>query len=446
MAAAVVRSALDFLNDGVCLFDAEQRLALNNRRWCDLYHLRPEQTPRGATFRSIVELRAQSGACAPGLEAYLRFCDRIHRRREPARWTVNVDGVRRVDIRHQPMPGGGWLSIHRDLADARVARAEPERDVVQEILFGVVEAAALGAPLESVLESLVGLLEAQIGDARVTVLRTGIAADGQPVAVEPARPQARRAIREPLAPGDVEAMAGRGWNLALASPQGEALGAIVFEPQPRRQASDAERRMIADCGRVAALAIGRARLDEQLAGLAYRDPLTGLANRALLAERAEIAMAQARRDGRRVAVAYIDLDGFKPINDRLGHAGGDALLKVVAERLASCVRGGDTVARIGGDEFVALLVDQPKTIDDFGPRMQQLKSEISRPISLANRRCRVTASVGLAVFPDDGSDLPTLLDRADAAMYEAKRLRRSNGLAAPLQLGARPTAPASRQT
>ncbi|GAA4426917.1 PAS domain S-box protein [Acidovorax lacteus] len=157
--------------------------------------------------------------------------------------------------------------------------------------------------------------------------------------------------------------------------------------------------------------------------LAFRDPLTGLPNRVLLLDRLERALAAAQRHGTRVAVCFADLDGFKSVNDRHGHAAGDEVLTCVARRLMATVRDSDTVARLGGDEFVVLLVHiaQP---DDAQPVLQRAQALISAPIVLTDGAIvKVGASFGVAYAPDDSADPAELLAAADRAMYARKRQR-----------------------
>src|SRR5206468_6292609 len=122
---------------------------------------------------------------------------------------------------------------------------------------------------------------------------------------------------------------------------------------------------------------------------------------------------------------FIDLDRFKPINDSLGHAVGDVLLKEVSQRLVNQLRVGDTICRIGGDEFVVVL-PEVKRSSDVAQVAQKLIEQVSQPVTVENRELAVTCSVGIAVFPDDGRDAETLIRNADAAMYHAKELGRAN--------------------
>lgn len=162
----------------------------------------------------------------------------------------------------------------------------------------------------------------------------------------------------------------------------------------------------------------------QLERIANHDALTGLPNRLLLADRLEWAMAHAQRTHSLFALCYLDLDGFKTVNDRLGHAAGDQLLREVAHRLKHAVRGNDTVARLGGDEFVVVLGDL-KQPEDCKVWLERLLREAKRPVPLQQEQATVAASIGIAIFPLDGGDAESLLQAADQAMYQAKRQGKS---------------------
>ena len=165
----------------------------------------------------------------------------------------------------------------------------------------------------------------------------------------------------------------------------------------------------------------QARIEHQ----ANYDTLTGLANRSLLQDRLEQALLTAATYGTRLAVAFVDLDRFKFINDSLGHQYGDELLKTVAARLQSCVRDCDTVARLGGDEFV-LLINGHGGADSVRQIMERMLTAVSQPWVMEQGEFDVTCSIGVALHPDDGRYAQTLLKHADSAMYRAKDSGRSN--------------------
>lgn len=158
---------------------------------------------------------------------------------------------------------------------------------------------------------------------------------------------------------------------------------------------------------------------------ATHDALTGLPNRTLLYDRMQRAVLHSQRYGNLTAIAFLDLDQFKFINDSLGHQVGDELLKITAQRLTSCLRESDTVARQGGDEFVLLLTDQPNE-EAITHTMQRVLHEVSQPWKANDLEFQITCSIGVTLCPDDGRDAETLLKNADSAMYKAKELGRNN--------------------
>jgi diguanylate cyclase (GGDEF)-like protein/PAS domain S-box-containing protein len=163
----------------------------------------------------------------------------------------------------------------------------------------------------------------------------------------------------------------------------------------------------------------------QISHSAEHDFLTGLPNRMLLQDRIRQAIALAPRHMKQVAVLFLDLDGFKHINDSLGHAIGDKLLQSIAKRLVGCVRGSDTVSRQGGDEFVVLLAEVQQSGDVSSTARRMLRA-VAAPHIIDQHELHVTTSIGVSVFPDDGQDAETLIKNADTAMYQAKEKGRQS--------------------
>ena len=163
---------------------------------------------------------------------------------------------------------------------------------------------------------------------------------------------------------------------------------------------------------------------QRLEHLAHFDALTQLPNRMLLGDRMQLAMAQTERSGKSLGVCYLDLDGFKPVNDTYGHAIGDRLLVEVAQRLKACVRAGDTVSRLGGDEFV-LLFSGLDNIHECDHAMARVIATLAHPFQIGSHVITISASIGVTLFPEDASDPDTLLRHADQAMYAAKQSGRN---------------------
>ncbi len=170
---------------------------------------------------------------------------------------------------------------------------------------------------------------------------------------------------------------------------------------------------------IAADITGRKAAERQIEFLAYHDALTGLPNRLLVQDRFEQARANADRGRHKVALLFLDLDNFKTINDSLGHAVGDTLLKQIAARLGECVRDTDTVSRQGGDEFLVVLPEL-SDVDATAPVLVKTMERLQDPFHADGHELSTSVSIGITVYPDDGADFDTLLKKADMAMYRAK--------------------------
>jgi diguanylate cyclase (GGDEF)-like protein len=172
-------------------------------------------------------------------------------------------------------------------------------------------------------------------------------------------------------------------------------------------------------------AIERKQLEQKLAFIATHDSLTGLPNRFLLLDRLALAISQAERNSKSLAVLMLDLDRFKNVNDSFGHSMGDQLLQAAGERLTGIVRGYDTVARLGGDEFIILLTEISGAAEaaEICSRIIEL---FKKPFILNQNIVNVTTSIGIAMYPDNGKDAESLLKNADTAMYEVKGSGRCN--------------------
>jgi diguanylate cyclase (GGDEF)-like protein len=351
------------------------------------------------------------------------------------------------------------LRQDRRALESRTAELSRAKEQLQE-QGEVLEMIAARAPLESILDRLARLIEAQSCGVMASILlldddgkrlRHGAAPrlpaayceaiDG--VSVGPTVGSCGTAVhrREPVVVTDIQAdplwepyraLAARHglrscWSSPIFSHRGDVLGTFAMYSGTVRSQAPSDARLVGLATRIAGIAIERQKAEQRIQRLAHFDELTGLPNRVLLRDRLAQALRAAERSGRCVAVAFIDLDDFKLINDSLGHGAGDALLRVVAERIQLCLRGSDTVARLGGDEFVVILADQPGTADALRPTLQRIIDHVARPAALPpGRDVQVSCSVGLAMYPADGLDADVLLANADAAMYRAKEMGRNN--------------------
>ena len=173
------------------------------------------------------------------------------------------------------------------------------------------------------------------------------------------------------------------------------------------------------------LVIQRIQMEETIRQMAYHDTLTGLPNRLLFHDHLNLAIIHSQRKMQKLALLFLDLDRFKTINDTLGHDVGDRLLQGVADKLRRCVRGSDTVSRLGGDEFNVLL-QEIGAVEAAAAIAQKIVASVSHPLVINNNTVHTTVSIGISIYPDDGSDAETLLKNADFAMYHAKKKGRNN--------------------
>lgn len=215
------------------------------------------------------------------------------------------------------------------------------------------------------------------------------------------------------------------WSTPICTSQKNVLGTFALYSKETRRPTEHEMKLVALATHVAGIAVERKRVDDRIHFMAHHDDLTGLPNRAFLKERMAKILDQARRNNRKVTVAYIDLDNFKEINDTSGHAAGDEVLKETATRMANCVRASDMVVRLGGDEFLVVLVHQSSHDAGIMRRLRDLQKAISKPVRSVVGEIAVTSSIGIAAFPWDGATADELLTNADRAMYRAKQLGRN---------------------
>jgi len=575
------QTAFDAIEQGLCFFDAEERLIVSNRRHAEIYGLTPEQIRPGATLREIEELRIVAGSCSAEASAdYVSFCVSNKAATERMVWTTELLDGRTVQIRRQPVSGGGWVGTHEDITKLKAERAaanerlslqalidrlpdnlwvkdvnsrfvianqataarmgfagvgnligktdlellppeiankfyadeqtivrsgKPMTDIEEYVfdssgektwisttkvplrnerdeIFGVagvsrniserkladalrdgqaqiLELIATSAPLADVLERLVLLVESQfkgilgsvlLRDETGTRLRSAAAPslpasyakviEGVPIGPKAASSGTAAYRREAVVVADVmtdplwqdykdnavELGFRSCWSTPILSHRGAVVGIFAMHAKEVREPTDAEMSLVKVATRIAGIAIERKLAEDRIHFMANHDGLTGLPNRTLLNDRLSQAILHAQRYDHWVTVLFVDLDNFKIVNDSLGHNAGDELLKTIAKRMVHCIRATDTVVRLGGDEFVVVLSDQPKSADGISETVRKIQSAIAEPVRLEGHDLRVTSSVGVATYPDDGADAETLLANADAAMYRAKDVGRDN--------------------
>ncbi len=216
------------------------------------------------------------------------------------------------------------------------------------------------------------------------------------------------------------------WSTPIHSRERKVLGTFALYSETVCVPDEQQKELIAMAAHLAGIAIERKQAEDRISFMAHHDALTGLPNRALFEEQVAEALETLRGTGQWAVLAFLDLDNFKLVNDTLGHAAGDELLKVTATRMRASVRKSDMVVRVGGDEFILLLNGLPCERDVVLARLEDIRAAIAAPMQINGRSLQISCSMGVACFPNQGKTVGELLANADMAMYRAKELGRNN--------------------
>ncbi|SFB04772.1 PAS domain S-box-containing protein/diguanylate cyclase (GGDEF) domain-containing protein [Rhizobium sp. NFR07] len=361
-----------------------------------------------------------------------------------------------------------WLSISKtplrnDLGEiigvVEVSRDITERKRQEDLRHGharLLEMIARGQPIDVVLKALIKLAENQLDDVRGAIMLTDESGKRLTSGAAPSLPAAYARLidglevgasrgscgtaawrREPVIVKDVnsdplwEDFRELGplfgfrscWSTPIIGAEARVLGTFALYAACVREPTALELELMTMATDLAGIAIERDLSERRIRHMAHHDALTGLPNRALFWSQFGDALKQAKREARRLTVAYLDLDNFKDINDTFGHAAGDEVLKTVAARMARYARASDLLVRLGGDEF-AVVFDDTDDRNAALDRLDALKDLITRPIALQGRDITANCSMGIAFFPVDGDAPDELLASADHAMYRDKEVGR----------------------
>jgi len=399
-------AAVRNISEGLCMFDAESKLVICNERYASIYGLPSELTKPGAAHASIVEYRLEHGMQPVGTESFLLRHEELLREGAAGVITVRLGNGRVISIRHQPIADGGWVATHHDITE-EITRAKEIQ--LQSLRF------------ETALDNMRQGLCMFDRDKRLIVSNRRYAEmyGISPDKVKPGM-SVYEILRQRFDAGNVPV---EGMNVFV-----EKRLSIVTENEPCTfDVAMSDGRVISilhqpfDNGCWVAThedMTEQRRHQARIRHLAGHDALTDLPNRNSF--RACLEEVKSRtRNGETVGVLYIDLDYFKGVNDTLGHAAGDAVLKKVSRELADCLREGDVVARLGGDEF-AILAGRLDKAEDAAGLAERIVRKVAEPHDINGHRVLIGASIGIAVAPIDGADGESLMRRADLAMYRAK--------------------------
>ena len=399
----LLEEVVEMLPQAVCVFDAQDRYLLWNRRYTELYPEIAAHLRVGIPFSDILRLSHDSGRMAEkadDFEAWL--AERLAKHARPAwreeqelkdgRWLLHDD---------RRLAGGGAIGMRIDITDIK------RREASFRLLFQ-------SNPVPMLIFEAGTLRIADANDAACSLY--GFARDAfLSLSMGDLHEDRERDAARRMYDALVDSYEGRAiWRHRTA--RRDLLDVLIFVRASRHQDRPCFLAAVVDVS-------DRIRAEAKIAHVAHHDPVTGLANRIRFRAVAEtILSGRAPGGGRRLALHFLDLDGFKQVNDTYGHAAGDDLLRMVGERLQAAVRAGDLVARLGGDEFVVLQTSGSNNEKAMAAR---LLACLERSFPIRGDAVRIGASLGLAVAPRHGEDLDRLVAAADAALYEAKAAGRN---------------------
>ena len=416
-----LQTAVNNMPIGLVMFDPGKRLIIGNDRYREMYGLPEDVTRRGTHLREMLERRLSIGSFEGGdREEYIERILKLVEQTETGVRVVELGDGRSVSIIHRPIRGGGWVGTHEDVTERQKLNSRLEQQ----------------NQLLKIKEEQLGRQNIQL-DAAVNNMVQGLAmfdAENRLVLCNRRYAEIYGLDPEATRPGTtlkqvIENRLGKG--LKSDKSADEIVDAMLHRRNGTK--SDQFYSQLSD-GRCIAIAVQpmadggtvtthqditeQRQSEARIAHMAHHDALTGLANRVLLNERMGHALARVARGGV-VAAHMLDLDRFKAVNDTLGHAAGDSLLKIVASRLRGITREADTIARMGGDEFSILQVaiTQPA---DATALAQRVIDVLCEPYEIEGQQVVIGTSVGIAVGPADGSNPGQLIRNADLALYRAK--------------------------
>ena len=398
-----IDAAIDNMSQGLVMFDPEGRIALLNRRYMEMYALSPTIVRPGCTLRALIEHRKKAGLFRGDPEAYCAEIVNSVRDGKTLTKLIELPDRRTIQIINKPMPGGGWVVTHDDVTEARRAQEQIEREAnehrrlfeLSQDMILVTDRRGTICRVSPIVESILGYLpEELVGRTAAEIV--------WPEDLEETR-AAMRAARTGRSTRNCETRYvrkdGRVVTLAWSGVWSEPEQIYFFTCR-----DVTERKVI----------------DERLRQLAHYDPLTGLPNReSLWNDLSELMYAGAEQGDRQVTVAMFDLDGFKDVNDTLGHSTGDRLLLEVARRVSERAGPQARFYRLGGDEFVLVLSDCGDPLK-AGELVSDLIGVLGQAFEVNGQDLYIGASAGMAIAFAHGSGVDELLSNADLALYDAK--------------------------
>ncbi|MCW9034063.1 MAG: diguanylate cyclase [Alphaproteobacteria bacterium] len=400
----LTREGLNHLDQGICVFDQNLSLVSTNKRVAELLEFPPDLFQIGEHLETMLRFNAERGEYGPGdveeqiqerIEQALKFEPHAFER-------VRPDGTI-LDIRGTPLPSGGFVSTFADITKQR--KAEDDLKASSERNQAVLEASPLGVSITRYEDSIIIYANEALGKMHGVPTRQliGTEASSHYLHVEE-REEIVEQLKKGQAVTDYEAQLKAVSGRIFWAQLNMAPTLVDAEPVILTWVRDSTESHIAK---------------EHLEHMALHDSLTGLANGRRFNDFTQEAVARSRRRKKKGALLYFDLDGFKQVNDTMGHQFGDFLLQEVASRLKTTLRETDLIARLGGDEFGVVIEDLS---EDLRPERvaEKILNELEKPYKKEESTASVSASIGIAYFGDEEITIDNLIKRADSAMYRAK--------------------------
>lgn len=410
----LLNATLENMPQGICMFGADQKLVLANDLYSKMYGLNPEDVKPGTTLPEILQARIAAGSCPQDTQKYVE--DRLVEAFLPdPGYVINElrDG-RTFSVSRKAMSDGGSVAVHQDITAH--LHAERELGQAKQFLNSIIE----NVPVAVVVKDAVTRRFILVNRAFETMLQM----TRDDVVGKTVFDIYRTKDAERIDATDSEALAGvigaypRDYEIEM--PRGHsrilATSRIVV-----RDAQGTPKHLIVVIDDVTE----RKRSEQRIAFMAHHDVLTGLANRLAIMEKIEEAVARNRRRGGSFAVLLLDLDRFKHVNDTLGHAVGDALLRETAARLKASLRETDMLARLGGDEFAIVQDHENNQREAASALADRITNVISKPFDIEGNEVNIATSIGIALAPEHAANSDGLMKMADLALYRAKSAGRN---------------------
>ena len=410
----LLNAALANMPHGICMFGADKRLVLANDLYSTMYGLDPKKTETGMTLPQILQARVAAGCCPKNAQEYV--IDRMEGafRSDPGYMVNELQDGRIMAVSRRPMPDGGLVAVHQDITAHM--QAERQLDEARQFLNSIIE----NIPIAVVVKDVTTRKFILVNRAFEIMLKVSRAEVLGKTIFEIYRTK----DAERIDASDNEALAGElgacSSDYEIEMPGGD-MRVLTTNRIVIRDGQGVPRHLVVVIDDIT----DRKKSEQRIAFMAHHDVLTGLPNRLAIMEKIEEAVARHRRSGNSFAVLLLDLDRFKHVNDTLGHAVGDEVLRETAVRLKASLRETDVLARLGGDEFAIVQDRQNDQRGDTSGLADRIIDIVSRPIIIEGNEVNIATSIGIAMAPEHAVSSESLMKMADMALYRAKSAGRN---------------------